>query len=132
MVKPAHHYIDTMFRCVISALLAACIGIAPAIANSCASACQMGAASMQHVSEGKSHSDATHAPDCHGQKDRQQEKKMPDGGLMVVACFVAASAAISAVSVPVLTIEIAPVQHATVLLPPLSFETSAPTKPPQA
>lgn len=118
-----------MIRRFLIAALIAWIGIAPAIAHSCAAGCQMSSASMHMSDDLQPQSDA---PDCHGQKDHQQDTKMPDGGAMVVACLVAASAASSAFSVPVVMIEIASVQHASVLVPPLSFETSAPRKPPKA
>ena len=120
-----------MVRRLLIVLLVAWIGIAPAIANSCAAGCQMSGASMHSDHDSQPHSDASSAPDCHGQ-DGHQDKKAPDGSSMVVACFVAASAAIPAISFPLLHIEIAAVQHASVLLPPLTFETSAPIKPPQA
>lgn len=121
-----------MIRRILIVVLVAWIGIAPAIANACAARCQMSAASTHGGSDEQSQSDAGGVPDCHGTNDHEQEPKMPDGGSMVIACFVAASAAISAFTVPVMKIDIASMQHASVLLPPLSFETSAPTKPPQA
>ena len=130
--QPSRYYIQHMIRRILIAVLVAWIGIAPAIANSCAAGCPMSSASTNSVRDEQLQSDVSAARDCHGQKDHQQDTKMPDGTSMVVACFVAASTAISGFSVPVLTIDIVSVQHASVLLPPLSFETSAPTKPPQA
>ena len=121
-----------MFRRILIVVLVAWIGIAPAIANACAARCQMSSATTHDVSDEPSHSNVSSVPDCHGTNDHEQDPKMPDGGAMVIACFVAASTAISAFTVPVMTIDIASMQHASVLLPPVSFETSAPTKPPQA
>ena len=128
---PAHHYIGPMVRRLLIVLLVAWIGIAPAIANSCAAGCQMSGVAMHGGDNSQPHSDVSGTPDCHGQNDHQ-DTKVPDGGAMVVACFVAAATAIPAISFPVLNIEIASVRHPLVLLPPLTFETSAPIKPPQA
>ena len=128
---PAHHYIGPMVRRLLIVLLVAWIGIAPAIANSCAADCQMSGAAMHGGDISQPHSDVSGSPDCHGQNDHQ-DTKVPDGGAMVTACFVAAASAIPAISFALLKVDIASVQHAFVLLPPLTFETSAPIKPPQA
>ena len=71
-------------------------------------------------------------PDCHGDTDHVPDtKKVPDGASMVVACFVAATAGIPNLSAPFVTIPVRSAQPRSVLLPALSFETSAPHKPPR-
>ena len=119
-----------MIRRIVLTLLLAWIGLAPAIANSCAAECEMGRAAMHK--EATSELAGVKVPDCHGNKDHAPDtKKMPDGASMVVACFVAATAGIPNLSAPFVTTPVRSAQPRSVLLPPLSFETSAPHKPPR-
>jgi hypothetical protein len=121
-----------VIRRILMTFLLAWLGIAPAVASSCASECQMSGGGSAHFASHEMQPDASDAPDCHGKGDHEQNKKMPDGSSMAVACFVAAAVAIPTVAVPLVIIDLVSEQRLAVLLPPLSFETSAPIKPPQA
>jgi hypothetical protein len=123
-----------VFRRILLSFLLAWLGIAPAVASSCVAECQMSGDSA-HAADHKTQPDVSGVPDCHGkagQHEQNQNKQMPDGSSMAVACFVAAAVAIPTVAVPSVTIDLISEQRFAVLLPPLSFETSAPIKPPQA
>ena len=128
--QSARHYSGPVTSRILLTILLAWTAIAPAIANSCAAGCQIGAASERHLADERS--EASGVPDCHGAGNQHEDTEIPDGGSMAVACFVASAASIPCFFSTVATIDIASEHHVLVLLPPLSFETSAPTKPPQA
>ena len=125
-------YSADVIRRILMTLLLAWIGVAPAIAQSCAAECGMGdAIRQQAVAADQGH---THdgVPSCHGDQEPAPDSKVPDGASMAVACLVAATAAIPTIVVPMVASPRHTEQNSFVLLPPFSFETSAPNKPPQA
>lgn len=130
--NPQTRYIAPVIKRILSVLLVAWIAIAPAIANSCAAGCDTGAASMHHPANESVDRNASDVPDCHGDANQRDNSNMPEGGSMVVACFVASAASLPSSSISVVKIEVASEQRSSVLLPPLSFQTSAPARPPQA
>lgn len=126
---PGTTFAEVMRRFFLTLFLA-WIGLAPAIANSCATECEMGRTAMHKVATGEFA--GTKVPDCHGDRnDAPDTKKMPESASMVVGCFVAATAGIPNLSTQFVMIPLRSAQPRSVLLPPLSFETSAPHKPPR-
>lgn len=124
-----------MIKRILSVLLLAWMAIAPAVANSCAAGCETSATASSHQGTGVgASSDSSDASDCHGggATHESDESNMPDGGSMEVACLVASAASLPSASISLHKIEAVSEQHSAVLLPSLSFHTSAPARPPQA
>jgi hypothetical protein len=115
---------------ILLALFLGWTAIAPAIASSCAAGCGISAGAMHHDMEHAP--DASDLPDCHGDANDRDGSTMPGGDSMAAACFVAAAATLPSASLSVLNLDAPSAQRSCVLLPPLSFETSAPDEPPRA
>jgi hypothetical protein len=113
------------------ALLLAWTAIAPAIASSCAAGCESDAGSMHHSND-RSPTDEAGIPDCHGAENDHDDSNTSQNGAMELACLVASAASLPSSSIAQLEIHFSSEQRASVLLPPLSFQTSAPPRPPQA
>ncbi len=121
-----------MIKRILLAFLLAWMAIAPAIASSCAVGCEAGADSMHQATDERAHTDASDVPDCHGPANAGEDQNMPGSGSMAVACFVASAVSLPSSSISLVKIDVISVQHSFVPLPPLSFQTSAPARPPQA
>ncbi|HEY0941965.1 MAG TPA: hypothetical protein VGE08_17870 [Steroidobacter sp.] len=116
-----------MIKRILVAVFLAWMAIAPAIANSCATGCETGASSAHHHAPGgPADAHSQDVPDC------PDDSNSPDRSSMEVACLVAGAASLPSSSLSLARIERVSEQHAAVLLPPLSFQTSAPARPPQA
>lgn len=87
---------------------------------------------MHHAADEGVETNGPDVPDCHGAANEREDSTMPDGGSMKVACFVASAASLPSSSISVVKIDLASEQHSFVPLPRISFQTSAPTRPPQA
>jgi hypothetical protein len=118
---------------LLLALLLAWTAIAPAIANSCAAGCESVAGSMHRSTHGHAaDNEASNVPDCHGTANERGDSNVPDDGSMEIACLIASAASLPSSSVSLAQIDLPSESRSAVLLPPLSFQTSGPTRPPQA
>lgn len=125
-------YITSVIKRLLFALFFAWIAIAPAIASSCAAGCETGPVPMQDVVHDHEVADASGLPYCQGNTDEPDDSGLPDGSSMVIACFVAGAVSLPPLSISVVKVGLTSEQGSVVLLPPHSFHTSAPSKPPQA
>ena len=122
-----------MIKRLLVALLLAWTAIAPAIANSCAAGCETVAGSTHRSTHGHADdSEASNVPDCHGTANERGDSNVPDDGSMEIACLIASAASLPSSSVSLAQIDLPSEPRSAVLLPPLSFQTSGPTRPPQA
>ena len=116
-----------MIKRLLLALLLAWTAIAPAIANSCAAGCETVEGSMHR----STHGHAANVSDCHGNANERGDSNVPDDGSMEIACLIASAASLPSSSVSLAQIDLPSEPRSAVLLPPLSFQTSGPTRPPQ-
>ena len=121
-----------MLQRILVAILLAWVSIAPAIANACAAGCETGESSMHQASGGTPDAHASGVPDCHGVGDERDTSNPPDDSAMEAACLVASAASLPSAAVVLDRIELMSLQTAAVLLPAVSFHTSAPVRPPQS
>ncbi len=121
-----------MIKRILLALLLAWTAIAPAIASSCAAGCEARTGSMQHHAHEQPDTTSPDVPDCHGIVNEQPDSNTPEGGTMELACLVASIASIPSAALPLVKVDLASEPRSVVLLPAVSFHTSAPPRPPQA
>lgn len=135
-----------MIKRILLTLLLAWLAVAPAIAGSCVAGCETrGAASTHHVVDQDGGGAQSHR-DCHGLTNLgstdsgstdagstggDDSQTPQEGWSMAVACFVASAASVPCSYTPLVSIDVGPGPESLVLLPPISFETSPPNKPPQ-
>jgi hypothetical protein len=132
----AARYIGGVTKRLLLILLLAWLAIAPAIANSCAAGCGTMSPPSAHQLAGEAADLGQGAgiPDCHDASNSKgpDDSKMPDGGSMAAACFVAGAVSLPAASFSGIAIDVDSEHRSFVLLPSVSFQTSPPIKPPQA